>query len=75
MDKDSPAMWETQVRTLCWEDPLENNNNEALQTFTVANGKITGKGEKILFLNHSVPNLVHIRVKGEISEKGYLVLN
>jgi len=73
--KNPPAMWETQVQSLCWEDPLENNSNEALQAFTVVNGKITGKGKKILFLDHSVLNLVHIRVKGEINEKGYLVLN
>ena len=75
MVKNPPAMWETQVRSLCWEDPLENNSNKALQAFTVVNGKITGKGKKILFLDHSVLNLVHIRVKGEINEKGYLVLN
>jgi len=24
--KESPAMWETWVQSLCWEDPLEKGN-------------------------------------------------
>ena len=56
MVKNLPAMWETQVRSLGWEDPLEGGHGNPLQYSCLESSMDGGAG---WFIVHGIAKIGH----------------